>query len=427
MHSKGRRLLRPPAVQAAPLLVVLAVLLCPLLCRASEGDESGLFHQCMQSCLSTGCTKTPGNSNTCDTICQHSDPIRSVSYHPPWALRLMRWDCEADCSYHCMWALETPKAAAGAAGGAVYKYYGKWPFVRVLGAQEIASVLFSIANLLAHVHNLRLYLRCVRSSSTKQQQQPSSGGTNGGGGSGGGARVRGGPAGSSSSVQQYPYHSLWVAYSLVNINAWVWSSVFHCRDTRLTERFDYFSADLVVAVGLGVVIARVLQLTTTRQRAFLALALGAALLQHVHYMAFVKFDYGYNMTLCIALGIATAAAWLVWATSTRHPGRWTLYRFMGLVHLAMLLEVLDFPPFLSLFDAHALWHAATVPLTYVWYQFMAADVAAWHHQQQQQVQVHQHHVDGVDGSSSSNRPAAKLGTLGVFGGGWDDTNHKQKQ
>jgi hypothetical protein len=305
-----------------------------------------------------------------------------------------------------MWALETPKAAAGA--GPVYKYYGKWPFVRVLGAQEIASVVFSIANLLAHAHNLQLYMRYVRGV----RQQPSSGGVGGSRRSGPGLHT----SGSSSSLQQlkyYPFYGLWVAYSVVNINAWVWSSVFHCRDTRLTERLDYFSADLVVAVGCAVVIARVLQLTSKRHVLVLLLVLGAALLQHVHYMAFVKFDYGYNMTLCIALGIATAAAWLVWATSTRHPGRWTLYKFMGLIHLAMLLEVLDFPPFFHLFDAHALWHAATVPLTYLWYQFMAADVLVWHQQQQQ----HPHSE-----SDGSNRPVVKLSMGPVYVGG----DNKQK-
>lgn len=344
------------------LLLILLVSWCVCFSEASEGDESTVFVQCISSCLSTGCTRAPGNRNTCDTCCPNregSSNSHNSNYRPPWSLRLMRWDCESDCAYHCMWAIETARAAA--AEGPVYKYYGKWPFVRVLGAQEIASVVFSIANLLAHAHNLQLYLRFIHrhrlSPSAQQQQQQ----------------------------QRYPYHLLWVAYAAVNINAWVWSSVFHCRDTRLTERLDYFSADLVVVLGCGVVLARMLQLTTLRRLAVLSLLLGSALLQHMYYMSFVKFDYGYNMKLCIALGISTAVAWLVWVTRTRHPGRWIVYKFMGLVHLAMLLEVLDFPPLLRLFDAHALWHAATVPLTYLWYQFIQADVLAAAACQQQQV------------------------------------------
>jgi hypothetical protein len=367
-------MLDPFTTRSAAAAVLLLVLTTASSCRASEGDESQLFQACMQSCLSTGCTKTPGSSNTCDTVCEHRSEEQQQggssgsSYHPPWTLRLMRWDCESDCSYHCMWALEAPKQAAAAAAGSVYKYYGKWPFVRVAGAQEIASVVFSIANLLAHLHNLQLFLRLVRRQQSGGSRRSTAGGSSG-------------PA--VQQQQQYPYTRLWVANAGVNINAWLWSSVFHCRDTRLTERLDYFSADLVVAVGCGVVVARALQLTSARHLVMLCLVLGAALLQHMHYMAFVKFDYGYNMSLCIAFGIATAAAWLLWATRGRHPGRWTLYRFMALVHLAMLLEVLDFPPFLQLFDAHALWHAATVPLTYLWYRFVAADVAAWQGGQQQ--------------------------------------------
>jgi hypothetical protein len=342
--------------------------------RASEGDEADAFRECHSSCFTTGCTKTPGASNTCDTVCAQRP---GHSYVPPASLLLMRWECASDCAYHCMWALEGPKAAARA--GPVVKYFGKWPFVRVAGAQKIASVVFSLANLAAHAHNLHAFLRLMRG-----------GGSGSGSSSGSGARSRAGSGGGASSshsshghgaarplhASSYPYAWLWVCYALVNINAWLWSSVFHCRDTWLTERLDYFSADLVVVVGLGVAAARTLHLTSRRQLAALAALLGCALLQHVHYMAAVKFDYGYNMSLCIALGLATAAAWLVWAARSRHPGRGTLYRFMAAVHAAMLLEVLDFPPLLWLFDAHALWHAATVPLTYLWYRFIAADVAA---------------------------------------------------
>jgi len=45
-----------------------------------------------------------------------------------------------------------------------------------------------------------------------------------------------------------------------------------------------------------------------------------------------------------------------------------------LVNGALLLEVLDFPPAGGLLDAHALWHAATVPLAYLFYGFVEGDV-----------------------------------------------------
>eukprot|EP00879_Flechtneria_rotunda_P018813 GHRR01019747.1.p1 GENE.GHRR01019747.1~~GHRR01019747.1.p1 ORF type:complete len:410 (-),score=83.49 GHRR01019747.1:133-1362(-) len=311
--------------------------------RGSEGDASEVFRQCHASCLATGCTKTPGNSNTCDVAC----PDKNRGFKIPVSLQLMRWDCADDCSYNCMWAVEGLKASASA--GPVFKYFGKWPFLRVLGTQEIVSVLCSIANMLAHVHNLQRYVQHIRSG------KPAATG--------------------SKATQPYPYHWLWLIYSVAHINAWLWSAVFHCRDTEPSEKLDYFSADLVVVIGLLVAVTRTLQLQSCIQVIVLGLVLFSGLVHHIYYMSFVKFHYGYNMHLCIAIGLVTAAAWLIWAATIKHPARQMLYQFMVLMHAAMLLEVLDFPPMLWLFDAHALWHAATVPLTYLWYRFIFADIA----------------------------------------------------
>jgi hypothetical protein len=44
-------------------------------------------------------------------------------------------------------------------------------------------------------------------------------------------------------------------------------------------------------------------------------------------------------------------------------------------------EVYDFPPVWGLFDAHSLWHLATGLVTWLWYDFAAAD------QQVHQVQL----------------------------------------
>ena len=48
--------------------------------------------------------------------------------------------------------------------------------------------------------------------------------------------------------------------------------------------------------------------------------------------------------------------------------------FIVAVNAALLFEVLDFPAMWRLVDAHALWHAATVPLTGLWYTFIVRDV-----------------------------------------------------
>jgi hypothetical protein len=38
-------------------------------------------------------------------------------------------------------------------------------------------------------------------------------------------------------------------------------------------------------------------------------------------------------------------------------------------------QVFDFPPWRNLIDAHAVWHAGTIPLAYLWYSFLTDDAA----------------------------------------------------
>lgn len=77
------------------------------------------------------------------------------------------------------------------AGARIEQYHGKWPFWRLAGMQEPASVAFSIFNLLFHWRGLE--------------------------------RVLGGiPDG-------HPMKKYYVTFAAVSINAWIWSSVFHTR------------------------------------------------------------------------------------------------------------------------------------------------------------------------------------------------------
>jgi len=112
----------------------------------------------------------------------------------------------------------------------------------------------------------------------------------------------------------------------------------------------------------------------------LGLPIAIAYFHHVRSMYFVFFDYGRHVALCVGAGVVQTIAWAAWATLSSsgraHPGRRFLLSFMAAVNLAMLLEVLDFPPFWGVFDAHALWHAATTPLTFLWFNFVVADIGA---------------------------------------------------
>lgn len=82
---------------------------------------------------------------------------------------------------------------------------------------------------------------------------------------------------------------------------------------------------------------------------------------------------GLNMKVCVAMGIAQLLMWAVWAGVTQHPSRWKLWIVVVGGALAMLLEIYDFPPYGGFVDAHALWHASTIPLTYLWWSFIRDD------------------------------------------------------
>lgn len=65
-------------------------------------------------------------------------------------------------SYSCMWRTTN---AFITRNWPVPQFYGKWPFVRFLGMQEPASVLFSLFNFLSHFWMIRKFREDVRKDS----------------------------------------------------------------------------------------------------------------------------------------------------------------------------------------------------------------------------------------------------------------------
>ena len=159
------------------MLYAAAVLFFASSVAASAGDRSPAFQSCLVSCL----------------------PRQCVS-ELPFILRLTRWTCVDDCSYLCSHEV-TDLAQAQAFQGnpaRIEQFYGKWAFWRLGGIQEPASVLFSLANLYVHVRGMRLLGRKVPLT--------------------------------------HPMLNYYTAWSLVNINAWTWSTVFHTRG-ELLDRY----------------------------------------------------------------------------------------------------------------------------------------------------------------------------------------------
>ena len=240
-----------------------------------------------------------------------------------------------------MTLLETSRAYHGQEP---MKYFGKWPFQRVGGCQEVVSVALSLANFAAHLHNLLLFKRLCRDVKDRDKKAV------------------------------YPYYSLWIAYFALCLHAWLWSVIFHARDTKVTERMDYFAVDALIIYGLFLATVRSCQFSAPREWFGFFLLFLSLYLYHVWRMLFRVFDYALNVQVCIAAGLVQSGIWAAWATLRSHPSRITLLLFLILVNAAVLLEVVDFPPIGGFIDSHALWHGITVPLAYVWHHFIRGDV-----------------------------------------------------
>ncbi|XP_064456812.1 post-GPI attachment to proteins factor 3-like isoform X2 [Ornithodoros turicata] len=205
----------------------------------------------------------------------------------------------------------------------------KWPFLRMYGIQEPASVLFSLLNGLSHVWMWRKFRAKVPPSA--------------------------------------PNYLLWNGQALLSINAWLWSAIFHARDTPVTEKLDYFCAFSLVLYSLYSLCIR-MGLTLAISAPF-----AAFFAYHIHYLTFVHFDYGYNMLANVVAGMLSSMGWLAWCNWHRRPYVWRCIVVTIAINVLLLLELGDFPPWMFILDAHALWHLGTAPLPLLWYRFLIDD------------------------------------------------------
>jgi post-GPI attachment to proteins factor 3 len=244
---------------------------------------------------------------------------------------LLLWDCPSECDYTCQRQVTNKLREQNLP---LHQFHGKWPFLRLGGIQEPCSVLFSILNFHGYYRGIRLV----------SQRIP-------------------------DTFALKPYYIL---LGIFGMNAWVWSSIFHTRDFLFTERADYFSAGASVLYGLFYLPLRLFNLhqrDANQVRPYIKIWAGiciVAFLSHVYYLSFVTFSYSYNMGANIAVGIAQNIMWIYYSFTRSRSNRglwvWTPLFVVVYVSLAMSLEVFDFFPIADALDAHALWHAATVPM-----------------------------------------------------------------
>ncbi|KAI8816444.1 Per1-like-domain-containing protein [Fimicolochytrium jonesii] len=313
----------PGRWRTAALSVSLLLLILATTATASSGDRDSIYTNCVQKCRFTSCRNQPAADESL-----------------PLSLRLLQWTCPQNCQYECMHDLTSLNVQTGER---VQQFHGKWPFIRLWGVQEPASVLFSVLNGWMHFRGYRK-LRTL-------------------------------------SPRWYPMRRVLLLNALLGVNAWIWSTVFHARDFPITEKLDYFSAIGSLLMGSYLALTRAFELyrdpaTSTPTRRGLAYAMLAFYAAHVSYLTFWPFDYGYNMKAGIVVGAVANLAWVSWAVRNwrTRPYAWKIVVMVVAITAAMALEVLDFPPWMWVLDAHALWHAATIPLVRFYYEFLVDDV-----------------------------------------------------
>ncbi|KAL2334606.1 hypothetical protein Fmac_015819 [Flemingia macrophylla] len=321
------------------LFAVLFSLLRPL--AAADGDADPLYIGCVQQCEKTGCV-----GDRCFQHCKFSSdgkPVDGPWYmHEPLYLRWKQWDCRTDCRYYCMVAREEERTKLG---DKPVKYHGKWPFRRVYGIQEPVAVALSALNLAMQFHGWVSFFILVH---YKLPLRP-------------------------DKKTYYEYTGLWHIYGILSMNAWLWSAVFHSRAVELTEKLDFSSAVALLGFTLILAILRAFNVRDEATRVMISAPLIAFVTTHIMYLNFYELAYGLNRIVCTGMGIIHLLIWAIWAGASNHPARWKLWAVVVGGGLAMVLETYDFPPYMGYVDAHALWHATRIPITFFWWSFIRDD------------------------------------------------------
>ena len=212
--------------------VFMFLLLLVLQVMASSGDRSRFYNDCTAKCNKATCTNPPDM---------------------PISLQLTLWNCPQNCRYECMHQMTDISIQYGVR---VQQFHGKWPFYRLMGIQEPASVLFSILNGIMHVYGLSRY------------------------------KTRMGPT--------YSLRIFYIVHGYLAINSWVWSAIFHTRDFAFTEKMDYFSAMAVLLSGLVLSVHRIFGVTKGSLRSSWIISASVLFfIIHVSYLGFYMFDYKY--------------------------------------------------------------------------------------------------------------------------------------
>uniref|UniRef100_A0A0N5AQK8 Post-GPI attachment to proteins factor 3 n=1 Tax=Syphacia muris TaxID=451379 RepID=A0A0N5AQK8_9BILA len=144
---------------------------------------------------------------------------------------------------------------------------------------------------------------------------------------------------------------IWKAYGFIGIFAWFSSTCFHWSDFWLTEYFDYFSAFCLILFAFYASISFVLSpfysLWVVRlSQKGLFIALFFTYVSHIRSMVRSSLIYlGAAMIVLVGSG---------------------------------LMEIIDYPPLLWIFDSHSLFHLGTIPFPLLMLRFVQLENQFFH-------------------------------------------------
>jgi post-GPI attachment to proteins factor 3 len=227
---------------------------------ASNGDYDQNFYYCVKDCVKTK---------------------KLLQDH--YFRKILFWDDISECQYICMREISDAREVKGLS---TYKYFGHWPYHRILGIQEPASCLFSFLNAIPHIYNL-LYCRSQFTSKTY-------------------------------------FMSHWlVAYGCVAVIAWFSSCLFHARKIGILIDLDYMSALLLLSLGLWLAIRRSLAVTIfNKNYIFTSVCFTAGCLIVIYQlggMVLGHVNFGRHMEVSIAVAACQACVWVLWSMGRPTP------------------------------------------------------------------------------------------------------------
>lgn len=328
---------------------------------ASPGDKLDEFRECTDACeYQRRCAQSRISSTDFS-----SNVFRGIEFgETPVVLKWgLFWDCVADCDYQCQQVITRERIAYGEE---IFQFHGKWPFIRLLGMQELFSVIFSIGNFLPHYYGLKK----LQNRLSKLQHR--------------------------GNVDLKPGVLLrnYMMVAMAGMFAWTASSVFHLRDLMITEKLDYFFAGGTVLSGFHAIFSRIARLDKhPRLARVFTWSVISIFALHILRL-YVDWSYTYNMRFNVFYGLLQYFLLLLLAyrnyttlkgqqksKSKSHAGHVKLISQLCIMPIilvvatasAMSLEIFDFFDYGWQIDAHALWHLCTIWPSWALYDFFIAD------------------------------------------------------